>query len=258
MSKILGIITAVVLVASAFIAFKNDGAKTAALENLEQQQQREIATQDELAEQKARITDAEALVERYKLESEETEEAIEVAIENHKKAKSQIVDLEDTYNSNESKITSANSMLSELPDASELVPQVKRMNAELAELSSGIASEESRLANLVQQDQSSKKQIAATRELVSLQSSGESYPTLRTSIAGVYPDLGFVVLAAGDSQGVVTGSTLRVIRGGEELAKLTVTAVEAGRSSASVVLGSLTLGEFLRPGDIVVPAKSEG
>ena len=41
-----------------------------------------------------------------------------------------------------------------------------------------------------------------------------------------------MILAGGDNEGVVPGSILDVVRAGEVIAKLRVTAVEAGRSAA--------------------------
>ena len=75
---------------------------------------------------------------------------------------------------------------------------------------------------------------------------------MKTSITAIYKSLGFVTLGGGDKQGVVNGSTLDVIRNGEVVGKLKVTAVEAGRSAASIVLDSVTADTSLRTGDTVV------
>ena len=80
---------------------------------------------------------------------------------------------------------------------------------------------------------------------------------MKTRISSIYRNWGFVILAAGDRQGVVTGSTLDVMRGGEVVAKLKVTAVEAGRASADIVLDSVAAQVTLRTGDTVVAQVEE-
>ena len=133
-----------------------------------------------------------------------------------------------------------------------LIPKVKRMQAQLTAATSEIASKGATLANLVQRDKNSKARIAATRKLIDLQSTGKSFPSLRTRISSIYRNWGFVILSAGDKQGVVTGSTLDVLRGDEVVGKLKVTAVEAGRASADIILDSVAEGTTLQAGDTVV------
>ena len=84
-----------------------------------------------------------------------------------------------------------------------------------------------------------------------------SFPDLKTSIRSVYRNWGFVVLTSGDKQGVISGSTLDVVRGGEVIAKLKVTAVESGSAAADIVLNSVTEGTEVRSGDKVVPEKEQ-
>ena len=95
------------------------------------------------------------------------------------------------------------------------------------------------------------------RNLIQLNTTGKSYPTLNTRISSIYRNWGFVILAAGDQQGVITGSTLDVVRGGEVVGKLKVTAVEAGRAAADIVLDSVAEGSSLRVGDKVTAEKEK-
>jgi len=62
---------------------------------------------------------------------------------------------------------------------------------------------------------------------------------------------GFVTLAGGDSVGIVKDSTLDVIRNGEKVGEVVVTAVEANTAGASIV--PTESGQpALYPGDLVV------
>ena len=86
-------------------------------------------------------------------------------------------------------------------------------------------------------------------------SSGKSLPELKTRIRSIYPTWGFVTLGAGNSSGVVTNSILDVVRNGSVVAKLMVTAVESGSSSASIIPDSLGEDVTLMVGDRVVPTQ---
>jgi hypothetical protein len=82
-------------------------------------------------------------------------------------------------------------------------------------------------------------------------SSGQSLATLKTRIRTIYPSWGFVTLASGNNAGVVTNSTLNVVRDGGTIAKLLVTAVEMSTSSASIVPDSMGEEVTLMIGDRV-------
>ena len=85
-------------------------------------------------------------------------------------------------------------------------------------------------------------------------STGQSLPTLNTRIRSIYPTWGFVTLASGNNGGVITNSTLNVLRGDETIAQLLVTAVERNSASASIIPDSVAPGITLNVGDRVVAA----
>ncbi len=87
-------------------------------------------------------------------------------------------------------------------------------------------------------------------------SSGQSLPTLNTRIRSIYPTWGFVTLATGNAGGVVTNSTLDVVRDGSTIAKLLVTSVERNSASASIIPDSIAPDVTLMVGDRVIPAQT--
>lgn len=253
MSKIFGTLAAVLIAVAAFVAYKNKGAKAAEVNRLDTANKLEVSRTKELTKQTDRRNDAEALQKEYVAKAEELEGELEAKNADYQKAKQTVEALKADHTAKQDEIAEADEILKGLPDPDELVPKIKRMRSELAEATTSIESENSRLANLVELDKNGKTRISGTRELIGLQSSGKSFPTLKTRISSIYRNWGFVILAAGDSQGVVTGSTLDVLRGGEVIGKLKVTAVEAGRASADIVLDSVAPGSTLQTGDTVVP-----
>lgn len=257
MSKIFGTLAAVLLAIAAFVAFKNKGAKAAEDNRLDTAKKLEASRIKEFNKETDRRNAADALRQEYLAKAEELETELEAKNEDYQKAKDANAALMAEHAAKGEEIAEADEILKELPDPDVLVPKIKRMRSELAEATNSIESEKSRLANLAELDKNGKIRIKGTRELIGLQSSGKSFPTLKTSISSIYRNWGFVILAAGDSQGVVSGSTLDVVRGGEVIGKLKVTAVEAGRASADIVLDSVAAGTTLQAGDSVVAEQEE-
>ena len=107
--------------------------------------------------------------------------------------------------------------------------------------------------NLTAQIAATDAQVAATKGRFENYTNGQSLPELNTRIRSIYPNWGFVTLAAGNNAGVVTNSTLNVVRGGETIAQLLVTAVESSSASASIVPDSMASDVTLMVGDRVVP-----
>jgi len=252
MSKIFGTLAAVLLAFSAFVAYKNKEAKEAEIKVCKNEIQIYDTKTEEFKVASEDYQYADNVRKENIAKAEKVEAEVDSLKEEFKKSEKQVAKLERSYKAKEQELAEAKDALKDLPDPKILVPKVKRMRGDLAEAKDSIASEEARLANLAQQDKSGKARISKTRELISLQMSGKSFPTLKTKIRSVYRNWGFVVLSAGDRQGVVTDSILDVMRGGELIAKLKVTAVEAGTSSASIILDSVAPGVTLRPGDVVV------
>ncbi len=262
MSKIFGTIAAVLLAVSAFIATKNQDAYKEEIKAYSGDEGSggavggakavKASTEKELAKQQQRRSDAGEKKEQYLAEATKVQGELDEVAARYEKATKDVESLKDEHKNNATEIANANEVLKGLPDHKELVPKIKRMRAQLSQVTSGIATQESRLANLTQQDVTGKSKIASTRALMKLQSSGESFPSLKTRISSIYRNWGFVILAAGDREGVVTDSTLDVMRGDEVIGKLKVTAVEAGRSAADIVLDSVAVGTTLQSGDIVV------
>lgn len=252
MSTVFGSIAAVLLAAAAFVAFKNKEAYRDEIETNKKALQLKTSTEKKLGEEQKRLTDAET--ERD--EKIETAKGVQVefdeATAKFEAAQKNVNALKSEHARNEQEIAATADKLKGLPDPDVLIPKVKRMRTELTTAKSEIASNEATIANLLQRNTNAQTRIASTRKLIDLQSTGKSFPSLSTKISSVYRNWGFVILSAGDREGVVSGSTLDVLRGGEVIGKLKVTAVEAGRASADIILDSVADGTTLQAGDSVV------
>ena len=165
-------------------------------------------------------------------------------------------------------------------DAEEALAQVKAKEVELADLkgkqpdgtaatqgapvqdpamtkaleeAKALAAEKEQLLKTVQaKAEESDKKAAALEADASRRLAGLAKPGLEGKVLAVNPNWSFVVLSIGDRQGVVSGASLIVKRGGNLVAKLRVTSVEPSTSIADIQPGSAAKGVTVQPGDVVI------
>ncbi|MGC4014475.1 MAG: hypothetical protein QM755_08180 [Luteolibacter sp.] len=255
MAKTFGILTAIVLLVSAFVGFKNKEKYDAEIRDrqeaekkLDASQHRLKVAQDNLKETTAKRKDTEAHV--ASLNSEKTNLA-----EANAKLKSEIDEKTAKSDANKAKLTELKEKLENVGDLATLGPKLKATNAEIIELGRNIDNTTASLANLTAESGRLDKVIENFRSVSALYPAKKSNPALKTRISAIYPNWGFVTLSAGNAGGVITNSTLDVVRDGETIAKLQVTAAEGGTSSASIVPESVKADTVLMVGDSVVAEK---
>ena len=97
---------------------------------------------------------------------------------------------------------------------------------------------------------------AALRQLKADQDARLSPPNLKTRVSQVIHDFNVVVIDGGAADlGVVPGSKLAVMRDGNKIAELDVNAVESRVSTATILPSTVTAGERVEAGDIVVSVR---
>ncbi len=255
MANVFGILTAIVLALAAFVAYKNKSAyaETSVKTNevaakLKINQELFQKTQDELTATVAK-TKNEVEVEIASLTKETAEQKkanddMKLGIET-KTAK---------INTNKEQLDDVRAKTEQVGDLKELADKMRQAESEREELQQSITGAEAKLANLTSQNLQAEEQANAIRAKLEGVSTGQSLPTLNTRIRSIYPTWGFVTLASGNNGGVITNSTLNVLRGDETIAQLLVTAVERNSASASIIPDSVAPGITLNVGDRVVAA----
>lgn len=259
MANVFGILTAIVLALAAFVAYKNKSAYETQIaetatqkDNLAKSQARFQSAQESLAATLARTKD-EVEAEIVKLTEEsaaqkKANEDMKLAIE-AKTAK---------VNSNKEQLDDVRAKTEQVGDLKELADKMRQAESEREELQQSITEAEAKLANLTAQNRQAEEQVNSIRGKLEGVTTGQSLPTLNTRIRSIYPTWGFVTLAAGNNGGVITNSTLDVVRDGEVIAKLLVTAVERNSASASIIPDSVAPGTSPEIGDrVVATAKTE-
>jgi archaellum component FlaG (FlaF/FlaG flagellin family) len=160
--------------------------------------------------------------------------------------------------SNKEKLDEIREKTSKVGNIQELASKMRQTKADLEELAQSIAANEAKLANLTAMNVQTEASADGMKKNFEIFNSVQSLPTLNTRIRSIYPTWGFVTLASGNNAGVVTNSTLDVVRDGTVIAKLLVSSVEGSSASASIVPDSLAQDVTLMVGDkVVASAKAE-
>lgn len=254
MANIFGILTAIVLALTAFVAYKNKAAY--------EKQISETATQkDNLSKSKTRLKTAKENLKATQDKLTETEADIAKLTEDsatqtkaNDDLKLQIDAKSAKVASNKEKLDQYREQTAKFGDLKELAAKMRETSTEREAVTQSVADNEAKLANLTSENTQAESQVNAIRGKLDLMSSGQSLPTLNTRIRSIYPTWGFVTLAAGNNSGVVANSTLNVVRDGNTIAQLLVTSVERSSASASIIPDSVSQDVTLMVGDRVVAA----
>ena len=256
MANVFGILTTIVLLLAGSVAYKNKAAHENEIsvtasekDKLDVSQKRFNTAKDDLAMTIADRTDVETEIATL-TEEEATQKKANTALESQRDSKTA------QTASNKQKLDEIREKTAQVGDLKELAAKMRATNAELEELSQNIGAAEAKLANLTAQNTQSESQVNAMKKKFETISSGQSLPTLNTRIRSIYPTWGFVTLATRNAGGVLTNSTLDVVRDGSTIAKLLVTSVERNSASASIIPDSIAPDVTLMVGDRVIPAQT--
>lgn len=263
MANVFAILAAIVLAVSAFLAVKNSQAyyneDLVSPGIIQQRQEQERDRENNLKTIASLEADLEE-TNQNRLDTESTSAEKLTELQDQEKKNQEI---EATISANKQKIQSnqqqiddTENRLKEIGEIENLVPMLKQLQSEIETLKTSIGENEARLAQLTSEIKRTDGVINKLQDESGRHSNKESYFT-RTRIRSVFGTWGFVTLAAGNTAGVVQGSVLDVVRDGETVAKLLVTAVEGSSSAADLIPDSLKEGTVLMVGDSVVPAKKE-
>jgi tRNA nucleotidyltransferase/poly(A) polymerase len=256
MANLFGILTAITLAIAAFIATKNKSAYERTISET-------VTHRETLTKSEARLAAALQVLEELPVKRAEVDAEVQQLTATEAKKKEENEATKGEIEKKTAKIAANKQRLDEVRektqktgDLKELASKMRATNAELEELSQSIATAEAQLANLTAQNTASEAQVAQSRGNLEIIASGQSLPSLQTRIRSIYPNWGFVTLASGNNAGVVANSTLNVVREGQMIARLLVTAVESSTASASIVPDSLASDVTLMVGDRVVPGEN--
>lgn len=257
MANILGIFTAIILAVAAFVAMKNKARLEDEISNRDTEER-------SLAQSKDRLTAAQAVLDALPIERAGVDEQFAAKSEEeaklqeaNAKMKAEIESKTATIEANKAQLDTIREKIAKVGEIRDLADKMKAMRVELEELAQSITDEEASLANLTAQNTATQADAKKRKDELELLGKGKSLPSLNTSIRSIYPTWGFVTLNDGNNAGVNTNSTLDVVRDGETIARLLVTAVESRSASATIIPDSIAQDVTLMVGDRVVASSGE-
>jgi Tfp pilus assembly protein PilE len=255
MANVFAILTAVVLAVSAFIGYRNWDSYVKEIKSRQEAEanlkvSKDILTKDNstLADTTKKRKDTEATVRSLRSDEEKRKRENEATTQ-------QITAKHEESEKNQARLDGIKKQLEGIGDIQDLASKFRTLRGQLQELDTNIQTADTQLANLNGNINSTKNTIGFYNDKRGRESRHESDPKLHTRISAIFPNWGFVTLPVGNAAGVVSGSTLDVVRDGETVAKLLVTAVESGTASADIVPDSVKPDTVLMEGDSVVPGK---
>ena len=252
MANVFAILSAIALAAAAFLALKNKDAYENEISARKAEQDRLttntvkydslVADFDETAA--TRKTAEEGSVGLREKETDQTTK--------NKDVESAVSTKKAEADGNAAKITSIQEQLKEIGNIEDLVGKLQRTKQDIEEFNLTIATTEAKLADLTSEKSRTEGVIATYTVKNSNYSNKRSFFS-STRIGSIYPSYGFVTLPIGNTAGVVSGSTLDVVRDGSVIGKLRVRSVESSRAAAEIIPDSIAQDVTLSVGDRVVP-----
>lgn len=252
MANIFAAITAVLLLASAFVAYKNQQAFEKEVEDSKVEKSRLDTSRQRLADLRA---DRQQTFETRTGIEEETVGLKETQAERESgnaELGRDIASKKKEVSENADKISEIEEQTKKLGEIRDLAGNVERIKTTIAGLEDDKAAKEAELANLLAQKNSTEGTIEGFRKIDEAFSKQQSFFD-SARISGIFEPWGFVTINAGNSSGVITNSTLNVVRDGAVVAKLRVRSVESSRASADIIPDSVAEDVTLMVGDEVVP-----
>ncbi len=255
MTKVLFILSAVVILVSCFFAFQN-GREFVRVRTEVTDIARQIKTEVTTVEKGARDTQlVKTDIARVGGELEVESEKLKAQRNKLAQAEGEAARVEAEFNTKSNKQKELTEKLAKLPKdvkvetLSEDINRLKKEKLEFEALAEAkkkeVAAEEEKVAGVQKRLDDVVNKIEDRRKNFERNS-------LTARVVAVNQDWGFVVIDAGKSTGLTEETKLIVVRGGQAVGKVSVMSVESGRSMASIVAGSETNGNFIMPGDRVI------
>lgn len=253
MTKILFILSAVVMLVSSFFAYQN-GRAFAEVRSEKLTKHAQIKTE---------LGKLSGLNEGKKKVDEDVEVVqgeLDVELEKAKSQKLKIAQadpepVQKQLDAKNAELAELNTTLAKLPKdvkPETLVEDINRMKQNIAELSAQADQKKGEVEGKLKKVNDLQKAIDdINRKILERQKSFDRNG-LVAQVVAVNNDWGFVVVDAGESRGITPDTKLLVTRGLETVGKLSILSVEGNRTVANVIVDSLVPGKTVTPGDRVI------
>jgi len=254
MWKVLLVISAVVLGVVGYLSWGNMNEK--------KEKDAELAsTQDRLEKRLASLEATNADIAQLEMSIQTLNDETEALKTEKIDLDAKVVEAESNLRAQESKLKTDSERLDKAKSMVGSIAQIEALQREMEQLRAQIEETEIEVTQLegavaaAQVERDRLEKVAA--EMVAIRADQESGIILgpfESTIREAYNQWGFVVVNGGYDAGVVNRAQLNVYRRGQPVCKLLVTSVDAGKSAADIIPGSLAPGQTVRVGDYVTKA----
>ena len=163
---------------------------------------------------------------------------------------------QELASANEAKKSDLQTQQTALAEFQAIADRIKGLEEESKQLEVVKQAEQGKHDAIVAETEQLVVNNAALRQLKADQDARLSPPNLKTRVSQVIHDFNVVVIDGGAADlGVVPGSKLAVMRDGNKIAELDVNAVESRVSTATILPSTVTAGERVEAGDVVVSVR---
>ncbi len=250
--KVLLLVAALPAAASLVLSGMNRGQLLQTIDNRTAAEQRVERTSNQLEQTKGELADT-------KQRTQTTEENTEQTRNQLVATRAEISDTEVRIQTMNREITEAENEIARFEELQRVVGEIEEVERKIAlersnisSLESDLNSAENRLAVNEAKKADSDAIIERKEAVVKFRNAGQMWKDINTTVRAAYNNWGFVVLNAGDSDGLVSAAVLDVVRDGVPIAKVLVTEVEPNQSVADIVADSVVPGYAIQPGDRAV------
>jgi peptidoglycan hydrolase CwlO-like protein len=255
MTKVLLIISALVMIGASLLAYQNG-------RSFKEVREAKVVVDGQInTELKARLNLV-ASINQKNGEITKVQNDVEGQTEKLKSNKLKIAQsegevkrVEDEFKSKEAKMASLQEQLKKLPagfNPQTIAEDLNKIKQEIAELQTQAESKKQEVTAEEKKVVDSKKVLEDIVAKIESRKKSFELNSLRARVVAVNSDWGFLVIDAGEAAGITPDTKLIVTRGTQTVGKVSILAVQGSRTVANVLDDTLAPGLRPAPGDSVI------
>jgi hypothetical protein len=249
--KVLLLVAAIPTLLAAVFSYQNYGTLKEKTADRERQKGRVENARNQLERAKEELAKTEADTRALDEESETLRGQLAALKAQVSEQELKIQSLNDEIAAADKKIASFDELKKIFGEIDKINMQIATVNEEIATLEGNLANVENLLAVASAKKRESETQIERMEAMAKYRRSGTMWRDINTKVKAAYNDWGFVIIGAGDVDGLVPAATLDVTRQGRPICKLLVTEVEVDQATAEIIIKTLLPGQTVQVGDTV-------
>ncbi len=249
--KVLLLVAALPTIASVALAWMNKATLREKIDDRTKQAARVESARNELSRKKEELAKTESDTRMLEEESETLRGQLAALKAQVSEQELKIQTLTDQIAAADAEILKFDQLMAVFKNIDTINQQIASTNAEIVTLESTLINVENLLAVANAKKRESETQIERMEAMSRYRKSGQMWNDIDTTVKAAYNDWGFVIIGAGDVDGLVPAATLDVTRQGRPICKLLVTEVEVDQATADIITQTLLPGQTVQVGDTV-------